>query len=294
MDWRTLPPLSALRAFAALAETGSFSAAGEALNVSHAAVSQQVRSLEDRLGVTLVLRDGSRGLTREGQRLANALENAFLAVRQAVDELTGADATRPLQISTTPSFAASWLMPRLSDFRREHPGIELMLFPSVELVELGPGGIDLGIRFGRGDWPGLDAELLVPSSFVITGARSLLGDRVVREPADLLGLPWLQELGTNEIAEWLRVRGVDAPARSGVVHLPGHLVLQGLLNGDGITPTARALVERDIAEGRLVVLFEEEDRADLGYFLVTRPGVMRPPLKAFVAWLKRHAPASPA
>jgi LysR family glycine cleavage system transcriptional activator len=239
--------------------------------------------------VALVLRDGSRGLTGEGERLAGALESAFLAVRQAVDELTGADATRPLQVSTTPSFAASWLMPRLSEFRHEHPGVELMLYPTVDLVELGPGGIDLAIRFGRGCWPGLTAELLLPSSFVIAGARSLVGDRQIREPADLLDLPWLQELGTNEISEWLRARGVDAPARASIVHLPGHLVLQGLRNGDGVTPTARALVEHDIEEGRLVVLFEDEERADLGYFVVTRPGVMRPPLRAFVGWLKRHA-----
>ena len=127
----------------------------------------------------------------------------------------------------------------------------------------------------------------------MVAARALVGDRRITEPADILDLPWLQELGTDEISQWLRARGVDAPARASITHLPGHLVLQGLLNGAGVSPTARALVERDIDEGRLVVLFEE-DRTDQGYFIVTRPGVMRPPLKAFVAWLKRHALARPA
>ena len=100
------PPLSALRAFAALAETGSFTKAGEALNVSHAAISQQVRALEERLGVPLLPRDGRRGaLTAEGERLAAALHAGFGGIARAVDELTGGDALRPLQVTTTPAFA---------------------------------------------------------------------------------------------------------------------------------------------------------------------------------------------
>ena len=134
MNWRSLPSLGALRAFAALAEGGSFAAAGTALNVSHAAVSQRVRALEDKLGVALVRREGRRAVpTREGERLAAALEAAFADIRRAVDELTGADATRALQISTTPAFAMRWLMPRLSEFRHEHPEVELMLNPTTEL-----------------------------------------------------------------------------------------------------------------------------------------------------------------
>ena len=155
MDWRSLPSLSALRAFAALAQTGSFTRAGEALNVSHAAVSQQVRALEERLGVPLLPRDGRRGvLTAEGERLAAALDTAFLAIGRAVDEVTGADAWRPLQVTTTSAFAMSWLMPRLSEFRHEHPQIELMLNPTAQLVELAPGGVDVAIRFGRGSGAG--------------------------------------------------------------------------------------------------------------------------------------------
>jgi LysR family glycine cleavage system transcriptional activator len=294
MDWLTLPPLSALRAFAALAETGSFSGAGAALNVSHAAVSQQVRALEERLGVSLVRREGRRAaLTPEGIRLADALGPAFQSIRHVVDELSGADATRPLQISTTPSFAISWLMPRLSEFRHEHPEVELMLNPTPQVVELAPGGVDVAIRHGRGGWPGLDAELLLPTSLVVVAARSLIGDRRITDPRDILDLPWLQELGTSEMSEWLRGRGVIAPRKESVAHLPGHLVLEALRSGDGVTMSARALIARDIDEGRLVVLFEDRIPRD-GYYIVTRPGVLRPPLKAFVAWLRRHATPRPA
>jgi LysR family glycine cleavage system transcriptional activator len=293
MDWRTLPSLSALRAFAALAETRSFTKAGEALNVSHAAVSQQVRGLEERLGVALLPRDGRRGaLTAEGEQLAAALEPAFQAIRRAIDEVTGADAGRPLQVTTTSAFAQGWLMPRLSEFRHEHPDVELMLNPTAQLVELAPGGVDAAIRFGRGTWRGLDAELLVPTSMVLVAAPSLVGERVIRDAADVADLPLMQELGTSEISAWLTRRGVTAQRRK-VVHLPGHLVLEGLRRGDGASLSTRAVVERDIAAGVLTVLFEEGE-PDLGYYIVTRPGVMRPPLKAFVSWLRRHARARPA
>ena len=290
MDWRSLPPLSALRAFAALAETGSFTRAGAALNVSHAAISQQVRALEERLGVPLVPRDGRRGaLTPEGERLAAALGIAFLGIARAVDELSGGDALRPLQITTTPAFAVSWLMPRLSDFRHLHPEVELMLNPTAHAVEITPGGVDVAIRYGKGDWRGLEAELLVPTTYVLVAAPSLIGERRIADHRDILDLPWMQELGTTEMSAWLRDHGVIADRKPNVIHLPGHLVLEAVRNGDGVSLSTRVNVERDLAAGRLVVLFEEAEPG-LGYYIVTRPGVQRPALRTFLAWLRRQTP----
>lgn len=292
MNWQSLPPLSMLRAFAALAETGGFSRAGKALNVSHAAVSQQVRALEKRLDVALVHRGGPRGrLTPEGERLAQALDMAFSGIARAVDELTEADASRPLHVTTTSAFAMSWLMPRLSEFRHLHPDAEIMLNPTSELVDLAPGGVDLAIRFGRGNWRGLDSQMLVPTSMVLIGAVSLLADRVIREPRDILDLPWLQEFGTSEMSNWLRDRGVIAPRKESIIHLPGHLVVEGVRNGDGVSLSSRVVVERELASGRIVALFEDVE-PNLGYFIVTRPGVMRRPLRTFVSWLRRHTTAA--
>jgi len=287
MDWRSLPSLSALRAFAALAEAGSFTKAGEALNVSHAAISQQVRGLEDRLGVALILRDRRGAMTPEGERLAAALQAAFLAIERVVNEVAGRNVARPLQVTTTSAFAISWLMPRLSEFRLQHPEVELMINPTAEVVELAPGGIDVGIRFGRGDWRGLDSVLLVPTTMVVVAAPALIGTRRIAEPRDLLGLPWLQELGTSEMSTWMHDHGFGAHRPESLAHLPGHLLLEALRNGDGVSVTTRVSVERDLEAGRLTVLFEEDHRG-LGYHVVTRPGVMRPPLRAFVAWLRRH------
>jgi LysR family glycine cleavage system transcriptional activator len=289
MDWRTMPSLGALRAFAALAEAGSFAKAGAMLNVSHAAVSQRVRGLEETLGVELLAREGRRAqLTPEGARLAAALEAAFGDIRRAVDELTGADARRPVLVSATPAFAQSWLMPRLSEFRQAHPEVQLMLNPTTELVDLVPGGIDVAIRYGSGGWRGLEAEILLPTAYVLVGAPSLIGEREIDEPADIIDLPWLQEYGTSEMSTWLESRGVMAPRKEDITHLPGHLVLEGLRNGDGVSLTAAVLVERELEAGRLRVLFEESG-LEVAYWIVTRPGVLRPPVKAFVQWLRRHA-----
>ena len=284
-----LPPLAQLRAFAALAETGSMSAAGALLNVSHAAVSQQVRALESHLGLQLTARDG-RGLalTPDGARLGQTLRDGFGAMAREVELLTGADAERPLQITTTPMFAAGWLMPRIGGFRQAHPDIDLMLNPTAARAALEPGGIDLAIRFGQGTWAGLDSELLFHTDFVIAAARSLIGDREISRPDDLLEFPWLQEIGTTETNDWLRARGVTAGRVKSLTQMPGNLLLDGLRSGQGIVAVTRAFIDADVARGDVAVLFEDEERG-YGYFLLHRPGVLRPAAKAFANWLRREA-----
>ncbi|WP_417684415.1 LysR family transcriptional regulator [Roseibium sp.] len=290
MDWRQLPSLSSMRAFSEVAETRSLSAAGRSLNVTHAAVSQQVRALEDQLGTSLVVREG-RGvaLTPDGEHLAAGLREAFARMLDTVESLRKSDQERPLNITMTPSFAVSWLMPRISDFRQEHPEVELMLNPTAEVVEFAPGGVDLAIRFGEGGWPGLQSELLLPSNYVVVGARKLIGERQITDPSQIQDFPWLQELGTNELSIWLERQGVVPRSRLNVTHLPGYMVLDGLRRGDGISATARIFVEADIQSGALQVLFEDVRPRGSGYHMVVRPGVQRPPLKTFVTWLKKRA-----
>lgn len=288
MDWLSLPPLTALRAFAALSETGSTIAAGAQLNVSHAAVSQQVKALESHLGVALVDRSGRQlVLTDQGQQLAEALRIGFGAIARTVEALTGADADRPLQISTTPSFAANWLMPRLTEFRHGHPGIDIMIDPTPQIVRLEPGGFDIAIRYGDGTWPGLDAHLLFRSPLIAVAAPELVEGRVVKEPADLAGLPWLQEFGTTEASDWLRRRGVTREREGGLTQVPGNLLLDGLRNGHGVAVTVHEWVRHDLEAGRLLELFRED--RDAGYHIVTRPGVLRAPARAFATWLRRQA-----
>lgn len=288
MNWNRLPSLSALRAFSAYAETGNVNAAGTALNVSHAAISQQLRALETHLGLPLLNREGrSMTLTAEGETLARALREGFGQIAAAVEALTGAEANRPLQISTTPTFAASWLMPRLARFRTEHPDIALMIDPSAEVRPLTAGGIDVALRYGVGDWPGVHTELIVRSPIAVVASPDLVGTHAITNPSDLAGYHWLQELGTNEASAWLAQHGVTPDARKGMTSLPGNLMIEAARQGHGIAILARIFAEPDIAAGRLRLLFEAKETE--GYWIVTRPGLPRPPLKAFLTWLKREA-----
>ncbi|MBV7396289.1 LysR family transcriptional regulator [Mameliella sediminis] len=288
MNWSNLPPLSALRAFCAYAETRSVNAAGAALNVSHAAISQQMRALEAHMGVALLDRRGRKlELTAEGETLARCLIEGFGTIALTVEALTGADASRPLQISVTPTFAAAWLMPRLPGFREIHPDINLMIDPSARVQPMEPGGFDMALRYGDGQWPGLDSELLIRSPIVVVAAPDLVGDRPVTSPADLRDYHWLQELGTNEATEWFAQHGVDRDAGRGYTALPGNHMLEAARAGQGVAIVAGVFVEPDIQAGRLRKLFE--DKLEKGYHIVTRPGVPRPPLKAFLTWLRREA-----
>lgn len=288
-----LPPLSALRAFEAAARNLSFSAAGRELNVTHVAVGQQVRRLEELLGVTLVIRH-PRGLelTPEGARLAARLVEGFGLLREAVAEITEAGGDRPLRVTLTPMFAANWLMPRLGEFRAEHPDIQLMLNPTPERVDLRREDYDLAIRYGAGEWPGLEAEPFIPSRFVIAAARELVEGRRLETPADLAHLPWLMQQGTDEFDVWLAAHGVRVEGKHNITHLPGYMLLAAIREGQGVGCTTRLFIEEDLRAGRLVSLFED-DAQDMraGYYLVRRPGPLREPLKLFIGWLRRAARA---
>lgn len=288
IDWGRLPPLSALRAFCAFVQTGSVTDAGAALNVSHAAISQQLRSLESHLGTPLFDRSSrALELTVDGRELARALEDGFGRIATGVETLTQADAQRALNVGCTPTFASAWLMPRLASFQAEHPGIDMILSPSPALVDPSPGGIDVAIRYGTGGWSGLDSEQLVPSPVVVVGAPSLFGGVLPENPADLIAYPWLEELGTTETTSWLAAQGLADKRVLSRTQVPGNLMIDGARNGNGIAVTTRIAVAEDIEAGRLVPVFEE--RRDAGYHLVTRPGVQRAPLKAFLRWIRKQA-----
>lgn len=287
-DWRTLPPLSALRAFAAWAETGSVVTAADRLGVTHAAISQQIRALEKALDQDLVTRAGRRiEMTDQGRRLADGLARGFGAIADVVAELRAAQDTRPLQITTTPMFASAWLVPRLGGFRAEHPAIDLVIDPTPGLRVLEPGGFDAAIRSGLGIWPGMKALLLVPAPQIVVAAPALLGGIAPGDPEGLTHLPWLIELGHNEATEFLQRHGIARGLSSGVTHLPGNLILDAVRAGHGLAVVTEAMAAQDIAAGRLQVVLREAEMR--GYYLLTRPGLQRPPLRAFTRWITREA-----
>ena len=293
MSWSALPPLNSLRAFSALAQTGSYSQAGSLLKVTHAAVSQQVRALEERLGVSLAVREG-RGvrLTAEGLALARDLDTGFAAIRRGVEALRESSATKPVQLSTTPAFAMEWLMPRIQDFQNKHPDIPLMLNPTSKVMDIKPGGVDLAIRYK--DKRKLDTPVtpVLVTDMVIIAAPSLLGAQEINDPAMLMEMPWLQELGTNEVADWFGYRGVKLRRPLIVNQMPGNLIMQAVRRGDGITFTARAFFEAEIQSGKMKVLFSEPEFGT--YYIATSPGPLRTTVKAVVNWLLQLATNDPS
>lgn len=285
-----LPSLTALRAFEAAARTGSFSAAGRELNVTHAAVAQQVRALEAHLGMSLAYREG-RGLalTDEGARLASALSDGLRTMAEAVAELTEQDRARPLRITITQNFAAQWLMPRLGGFWAKHPEIALSLHPDQRVVDLAADRMDLAIRFGRGAWKGVEVEHLTHASYVVVGAPSLIGDAQSLSPAEMSRLPWVIETDWSEQLAWLRSLGID-PDQITVQKVPSEeLARSAALQGYGLHVDVTALLADDLASGRLRAVHASGVDDSASYWLVTRPGPKKPALRTFLRWIKSVA-----
>jgi LysR family transcriptional regulator, glycine cleavage system transcriptional activator len=287
-DWRSLPSLTALRAFAATAELRSFSQAARVLNVTHAAVAQQVRALEEHLGRPLVQREG-RGvsLTADGEQLAEALSEGFGAFQRGLEALRAGEADRPVRITLTASFAAQWLMPRLRDFWDRNPDIGLSLHPDSKVVDLHRERMDLAIRYGNGDWPGVEAAYLTSARMVIAGAPSLIGDRNLTL-RDLESMDWILSRTWPEQDAWLRQLGLDPEALNRTDINSEELAIAAARQGLGLVIESVALIESDVAEGRLRIVHESRDKLP-AYFVATLPGPKRAAARVFLKWLKSQS-----
>ncbi len=285
MDWHTLPSLTSLRAFAAAAEFRNLTRAAGALNVTHSAVSQQIRGLEQHLGTQLVSRTRHGiALTAQGEFLAAGLHEAFASMASLTESISSAEAVRPLVVSATPMFSSAFLMPRLSTFVQEFPDIELRIDSTIQAVDLKPGGIDIAIRYGTGRWSGLVSQMLLPGCLTVVAAKELIGERVLKGPIELLDFTLLQEQASVEFDLWLEKVGVPPGADRRVVRLPGNMLLDGIRRGDGVGATVPAFISDELKSGDLVALFDDPI-PQIGYHLVTLPGPVRPAAKVFQKWL---------
>ncbi|NHB76613.1 LysR family transcriptional regulator [Rhodobacter calidifons] len=288
IEWHNLPSLTALRAFAATAELRNFSQAARALNVTHAAVAQQVRGLEEALGRPLVQREG-RGvsLTTDGEQLAAALAEGFGAMQRGLEALRVGEADRPVRITLTAAFATQWLMPRLKDFWQKHPDIGLSLHPDSKVVDLHRERMDVGIRYGNGNWPGVETEYLTSARLVIAGAPSLIGNR---DPtiADMAGMDWILSRNWPEQDAYLRQLGLDPAKLSSTDISTEELALAAARQGLGLVVESVALIETDVAEGRLRIVHESREKLP-AYFIVSLPGPKRAAARAFLKWLRSLA-----
>ena len=236
---RRLPPLNALRAFEAAARHLSFTRAASELNVTQAAISHQIKALEDHLGLSLFRRlNRALMLTEQGQTLFPAVRDALDRLAEAAARLRAREAGGTLTVSTLPSFAVKWLVPRMSHFQDRHPDIDLRISAKEYLVDFARDGIDVAIRFGRGEWPGVRVEWMADEALTPVCSPVLLSG--LRSPGDLAHATLLHEdmlpLGSFPTWEtWLAAAGVDGvDASRGPRFSHTHLMLQAAMDGRGV------------------------------------------------------------
>lgn len=284
------PSLPALRVFAAAGRHLSFTRAAEELHVTPAAVSHQVRALEEQLGTPLFERSTRRlALTAAGRRLLPAAVDAFAQLEEALDDLRRGEAV--LSITTTPSFGTRWLAPRLGRFIERHPRLEIVIRHTNVSLDLARESLDCALRWGAGRWPGLEARLVVGSPMSPVAAPGYAARLRLDGPGDIGRAALLHFDCREEWTEWLLRAGLDAGlARGGMVFDDENAMIQAALAGQGIALVAAAVVEGDVAAGRLAPVFGLPLPDGDGYYLVHAPGGLAvPKIAAFAAFLREEA-----
>ncbi|RON59637.1 LysR family transcriptional regulator [Pseudomonas fluorescens] len=287
-------PLTALRAFESASRLLSFKAAAEELSVTPTAISHQIRSLEDWLGVALFERLPRQvRLTEGGERLFRSLHGALLEVAQSVDTLRPQRSGSSLTLSTTAAFAALWLVPRLGRFYAQHPNINLRLDTHCEVIDLHQdASVDLVLRYSLDDYPNLYGQCLFDESFGVYGSPEQVALAARRTPT-LISVRWHNsKLYAHGWEAWC--------ARSGEHWLQQHPVsreydeehyaLQAAIAGQGLVLASNILVSESVGSGLLVPYKGEIQVDGAGYSALCVPGRERhPPVRAFFTWLHEEA-----
>jgi len=289
-----LPSLSGLRAFEAAARHLSFKAAADELSLTPTAVSHRIRRLEEELGCELFhRRPRAVTLSDAGAVLLPDVRDAFQRLQRATGKLKQAEDKGVLTISTVPSFAVKWLVPRLGDFQREHPEIDARIATNLDLCNFRDDGVDLAIRFGLGSWPGLRADLLMREEIFPVAAPSLLaGDRPLRDPSDLARHTLLHISRYPDYwHRWLSMTGLEGLEPAGnLMFDDSSTALQAAINGLGVALGWHALTDADVAAGRLVDPFHLPlPQATAFYVVAPLASQDQPAVAAFRDWILKQA-----
>ncbi len=292
---RRLPPLTALRAFEAAARHRNFTRAAAELHVTQAAISHQVKQLEDWLDLKLFERYGhALTLTAEGKAYLPDLSAALDALAASTERLAGNGVAGPLRITALPSFAAKWLMPRLGRFRAVQPKIDLHVSSSLEPYDFSGGEFDLGIRLGLGRWPGLRADLISRERLSpLCNPTVQNGAHPLRAVADLRFHTLLHDQPRDLWPRWLEMAGAgEVDANGGPGFSDSSLVLQAAIDGHGVALGRVFLAADDIAAQRLIKPFELDLPNDYSYWLVyPKSSAAKVRVEAFRAWLLEETKA---
>ena len=305
----SLPPLNSLRAFEAAARHLSFRKAAEELHVTPAAISHQLKALEDFLGIKLFRRANRRVvLTPAAKVAAQHLHEGFKSIFAAVERLREGDRGNLLTVSAAPAFAGKWLMPRLYRFVSRYPQIDVRVSARMrsdrpearglplkrDLNDTSLDEADIAVRFGDGDFPGMDARLLLKLSLApMLSPRLANAAHPLRSPSDLRHYPLLHDdtayfhTGRRNWDCWLEAAGVSGIDTSRGVHFShANLAIDAAIDGLGVAMSVPALASGDLASGRLVKLFDIDVPADYAYYILCEAGeAERPAISAFMGWM---------
>jgi len=270
---KSIPPLAALRCFEAVARLGGVTQAARELHVTHSAVSQQIKVLEDSMGVALFVRE-ARGLrpTEEGRLYALEIRSALRDITRATRRAQARPHESELVIATVPSFAQHWLVPRLASFRETHPYYRIRLLTSLQVEDLRQGVSDIGIRMGQGHWPDVAQQKLFDDEVLVVAAPHFTlapGGRLPVTAEDVIACPLISSPNTPW-ADWCQAAQVAEPAAEAVVLSANdsNIVLGAVLLGQGIALERRSLVAHALARGDLVQITDIRVPYRYPYWLV--------------------------
>ena len=287
-------PLLALRAFVEVGQQGSIKAAAQSLNVTSGAVSQQIRLLEDRVGMALFTRERSGlRLTEAGAGVHPGLLQAFEQIETALQSLQQISSRQTLTVSTVATFAASWLVPRLGRFNQRYPHIEVRVEATSALVDMRRDRVDVALRHGLGVYPGLQVTRLMAPVLVPVASPALLSaNSNLSEPQDCLDFPLLHDSDRADWPLWLNAHGVgkDPRAERGTAFEDDFLLIRAAAAGQGLALVPQEYATEEIAAGRLLQVMDKPWPARFAYYVVTRPDAMqRDEVRAFVEWIMEEA-----
>jgi LysR family glycine cleavage system transcriptional activator len=289
-------PVGPLRAFDVAARNLNLTAAAEEMNVTHAAVSRQVKQLEQRLGVRLFERL-PRGLklTAHGALLAEGTREAFDRLASALEDVSIPSVRRKLTISTFSSLASRWLMPRVQAFSELFPDVDLQVQTNSRLTDFARDDVDLAIRFGGGHYPGLHVvQLFQPKDIVVCAPSLLKRGPPLRTFADLKHHTLLHDDSHRAWIRWLDATGVKGVnPRQGVICGDRNSMLQAALAGQGVALASAVFAEGELAAGRLVKVFTNEVATEFAIYAVCLPRRLNDPIvSGTLEWLVREAGTS--
>ena len=268
---RRLPPLNALKAFESAARSESFTRAAEELCVTQAAVSQQVKALEATLGIKLFNRERQRlVITSAGREYLAVIRDALDRIAVGTERVVQRQSSGKLTVSTSPDFAAKWLVYRLGRFAEAYPGIELRVFATMQHVDFVREEIDLAVRHGDGTWVGLDAARLCSERlFPVCSPKLVSGRNRLVKPSDIIRFPILHLEDSKEWSRWFDAAGVtDADVSHGPVLNRASMLIDAAVDGQGVALARTTLAAWDLINGRLVRPFAVSVRVSNAYWIV--------------------------